>query len=247
METGRARRLAQRLSLFDLDNTLIAGDSDHGWAQFLIEAGVLDAAVYERRNAGFFADYKAGSLDIRAFLDFQLRPLAEHEPAQLLAWRERFMAEKIEPMFLPAAKALVDARLARGDLVAVVTATNSFITRPITQRYGISHLIATEPEMVDGRFTGRTVGEPCFREGKVLRVGRGWSRWASASTSSPSPGSTATPTMICRCSPRSPTLWRWIRIRCCGSTPSPGGGRSRHGAKARDERNVAQHAWPARV
>lgn len=173
METGRARRLAQRLSLFDLDNTLIAGDSDHGWAQFLIEAGVLDAAVYERRNAGFFADYKAGSLDIRAFLDFQLRPLAEHEPAQLLAWRERFMAEKIEPMFLPAAKALVDARLARGDLVAVVTATNSFITRPITQRYGISHLIATEPEMVDGRFTGRTVGEPCFREGKVLRV-RQW-------------------------------------------------------------------------
>ncbi len=173
METGRARRLAQRLSLFDLDNTLIAGDSDYGWAQFLIEAGVLDADLYERRNAGFFADYKAGSLDIHAFLDFQLRPLAEHEPAQLLAWRERFMAEKIEPMFLPAAKVLVDARLAKGDLVAVVTATNSFITRPIAQRYGISHLVATEPEMVDGRFTGGTVGEPCFREGKVLRV-RQW-------------------------------------------------------------------------
>ena len=173
METGRARRLAQRLSLFDLDNTLIAGDSDYGWAQFLIEAGVLDADLYERRNAGFFADYKAGSLDIHAFLDFQLRPLAEHEPAQLLAWRERFMAEKIEPMFLPAAKVLVDARLAKGDLVAVVTATNSFITRPIAQRYGISHLVATEPEMIDGRFTGGTVGEPCFREGKVLRV-RQW-------------------------------------------------------------------------
>jgi HAD superfamily hydrolase (TIGR01490 family) len=102
-----------------------------------------------------------------------LRPLAEHEPAQLLAWRERFMAEKIEPMFLPAAKVLVDARLANGDLVAVVTATNSFITRPIAQRYGISHLVATEPEMIDGRFTGGTVGEPCFREGKVLRV-RQW-------------------------------------------------------------------------
>ncbi len=173
METGRAGRLAQRLSLFDLDNTLIAGDSDYGWAQFLIEAGVLDADLYERRNAGFFADYKAGSLDIHAFLDFQLRPLAEHEPAQLLAWRERFMAEKIEPMFLPAAKVLVDARLAKGDLVAVVTATNSFITRPIAQRYGISHLVATEPEVVDGRFTGGTVGEPCFREGKVLRV-RQW-------------------------------------------------------------------------
>jgi HAD superfamily hydrolase (TIGR01490 family) len=170
MEAGHGRHPAQRLSLFDLDNTLIAGDSDYGWAQFLIEAGVLDADLYERSNAGFFADYKAGTLDIHAFLDFQLRPLAEHEPTQLLAWRDRFMREKIEPMFLPAAKARVDARLAAGDLVAVVTATNSFITRPIAQRYGIAHLVATEPETVNGRFTGRTVGEPCFREGKLLRV-----------------------------------------------------------------------------
>ena len=170
MEAGGRRHLPRRLTLFDLDNTLIAGDSDYGWAQFLIEAGVLDAELYERRNAGFFADYKAGRLDIHAFLAFQLRPLAEHEPSRLLAWRERFVAEKIVPMLLPAAKTLVDQRLAAGDLVAVVTATNSFITRPIAELYGISHLVATEPESIDGRFTGRITGEPCFRAGKLSRV-----------------------------------------------------------------------------
>ena len=176
METGRGRHLPRRLSLFDLDNTLIAGDSDYGWAQFLIEAGVLDADLYERRNAGFFADYKAGTLDIHAFLDFQLRPLAEHEPSQLLAWRERFVAEKIVPILLPKARAVVGQRLAAGDLVAVVTATNSFITRPIAELYGISHLVATEPETISGRFTGRTIGESCFREGKLHRV----SDWLAA-------------------------------------------------------------------
>jgi len=170
MEAGRDRHVPRRLSLFDLDNTLIAGDSDYGWAQFLIEAGVLDADLYERRNAGFFADYKAGTLDIHAFLDFQLRPLAEHEPSQLLAWRERFVAEKIVLMLLPAAKEVVGQCLAAGDLVAVVTATNSFITRPIAELYGIAHLVATEPETIGGRFTGRTIGEPCFREGKLHRV-----------------------------------------------------------------------------
>jgi HAD superfamily hydrolase (TIGR01490 family) len=170
MEAGSRRHPSQRLTLFDLDNTLIAGDSDYGWAQFLIEAGVLDAEAYERRNAGFFADYKAGTLDIHAFLEFQLRPLKEHDPAQLLAWRERFVAEKIVPMLLPEAKTVVYQRLAAGDLVAVVTATNSFITRPIAGLYGIPHLVATEPETIDGRFTGRTVGEPCFRAGKLSRV-----------------------------------------------------------------------------
>jgi HAD superfamily hydrolase (TIGR01490 family) len=170
VETGSRRRLTQRLTLFDLDNTLIAGDSDYGWAQFLIEAGVLDAELYERRNAGFFADYQAGTLDIHAFLDFQLRPLAEHEPSRLMAWRERFVAEKIVPMLLPDAKSVVDERLERGDLVAVVTATNSFVTRPIAALYGIEHLIATEPESIGGRFTGRVTGEPCFRAGKLLRV-----------------------------------------------------------------------------
>jgi HAD superfamily hydrolase (TIGR01490 family) len=163
----------QQLTLFDLDNTLLGGDSDYGWAQFLIEAGVLDAADYERRNAQFFADYKAGTLDIRAFLEFQLQPLAAHEPQELLMWRDRFLAEKIRPMLLPKGKAEVAQRLAAGDLVAVVTATNSFITRPIAALYGVAHLVATEPEVAGGRFTGRTVGMPCFQAGKLTRV-RDW-------------------------------------------------------------------------
>jgi HAD superfamily hydrolase (TIGR01490 family) len=161
---------AQRLTLFDLDNTLLAGDSDYGWAQFLIELGVLDAASYERRNAAFFADYKAGRLDIHAFLDFQLRPLAEHDPATLFAWRDRFLDEKIRPMLLPAARQVVAASLAAGDLVAVVTATNSLQTRPIAAMYGIEQLVATEPEMAGGRFTGRVSGEPCFQAGKLKCV-----------------------------------------------------------------------------
>jgi HAD superfamily hydrolase (TIGR01490 family) len=170
MEAGRRRHPSQRLTLFDLDNTLISGDSDYGWAQFLIEAGAVDSEAYERRNAGFFADYQAGRLDIHAFLEFQLRALSEHDPSRLLAWRERFVAEKIVPMLLPEAKLVVDQRLAVGDLVAVVTATNSFITRPIAALYGITHLVATEPETIDGRFTGRVTGEPCFRAGKLSRV-----------------------------------------------------------------------------
>ena len=170
MGTTSAGRARQRLTLFDLDNTLLAGDSDYGWAQFLIEAGVLDADTYERRNAEFFADYQAGRLDIHAFLDFQLRPLAEHDLSQLLAWRERFLVEKIRPMLLPAAQAIVAERLGAGDLVAVVTATNSFVTRPIAALYGIEHLVATEPETVAGRFTGRVSGEPCFQAGKLACV-----------------------------------------------------------------------------
>ncbi len=160
----------QRLTLFDLDNTLLAGDSDYGWGQFLIEVGAVDAASYEQRNAEFFADYKAGRLDIHAFQEFQLRPLAKYEPEQLFAWRDRFLAEKIRPMLLPAATTIVQQRLGAGDLVAVVTSTNSFVTQPIAQMYGITNLVATEPEMVAGRFTGRVAGVACFREGKVTRV-----------------------------------------------------------------------------
>jgi HAD superfamily hydrolase (TIGR01490 family) len=158
------------LVLFDLDNTLLAGDSDFEWAQFLITKGVLDREVYEARNAEFYEQYKAGTLDIHAFLDFQLKPLARHPRRQLDAWHAEFMAERILPIVLPAARALVRRHQAEGALAAVVTATNSFITAPIAREFGIAHLIATEPESAGGEFTGRVVGTPSFREGKVVRL-----------------------------------------------------------------------------
>ncbi len=157
-----------RLALFDLDNTLLAGDSDFEWAQFLIEQGVLDREVYEARNREFYEQYKAGTLDILEFLDFQLKPLARHDRAVLDAWHRDFMARKILPIIREPARELV--RRHRGDLCAIVTATNSFVTRPIADEFGIEHLVATEPEERDGQFTGGVRGAPCFREGKVRRV-----------------------------------------------------------------------------
>ncbi|MCL4802153.1 MAG: HAD-IB family hydrolase [Burkholderiales bacterium] len=161
------------LVLFDLDNTLLAGDSDYAWAEFLIEQGVLDRGHYESRNDEFFRQYKAGTLDIRQFLAFQLAPLAAHDRAQLDRWHAQFMAEKIMPMIGAAARALVERHLGAGSLCAIVTATNSFITGPIARAFGVPHLIATEPEVKDGRFTGGVAGTPCFQAGKVERV-REW-------------------------------------------------------------------------
>ena len=156
------------LALFDLDNTLLAGDSDFEWAQFLIEQGVVDRELYEARNQHFYDQYKAGTLDIHEFLDFQLKPLARHPRSLLDDWHAQFMARKILPIIRDAARALVDRH--RGDLRAVVTATNSFVTAPITRELGIEHLIATEPQVRDGEFTGAVCDVPCFREGKVQRV-----------------------------------------------------------------------------
>jgi HAD superfamily hydrolase (TIGR01490 family) len=154
--------------LFDLDNTLLAGDSDFEWAQFLIEQGVLDREVYEARNQTFFDQYKAGTLDIFKFLDFQLKPLSRHSRAELDAWHRDFMARRILPIIRDSARALVARH--RDDLCAVITATNSFVTAPIAREFGIEHLIATEPAQRDGEFTGEVAGMPCFREGKVSRL-----------------------------------------------------------------------------
>lgn len=158
------------LVLFDLDNTLIAGDSDFEWAQFLIAKGVLDRELYEARNAEFLEQYRQGVLDIHAFLDFQLKPLSRHSRAQLDAWHREFMRSRIAPLINEAGRELVRRHLGEGALAALVTATNSFVTAPIAAEFGISHLIATEPEQIDGRFTGAVSGTPCFREGKVARV-----------------------------------------------------------------------------
>jgi len=170
------------LVLFDLDNTLLAGDSDFEWAQFLIEQGVLDREVYEARNLEFYEQYKAGTLDIHEFLDFQLKPLSRHPRSQLDAWHTEFMRDKILPIITAKARVLVDEALQVADLVAIITATNSFVTLPIARELGVSHLIATEPERLAGEFTGQVSGTPCFREGKITRLdgflqaqGVGWS------------------------------------------------------------------------
>ncbi len=159
-----------KLALFDLDNTLLAGDSDFEWAQFLIEQGVLDREVYEVRNLEFYEQYKAGTLDIHAFLDFQLKPLSRHPRNQLDAWHAQFMQEKILPIFAVKARELVIQHLRESDLVAIITATNSFVTEPIAREFGVPHLIATQPEQVNGEFTGKVAGTPCFREGKIVRL-----------------------------------------------------------------------------
>jgi HAD superfamily hydrolase (TIGR01490 family) len=159
-----------RLALFDLDNTLLAGDSDYEWGQFLVDRGVLERATYEAQNRAFYEQYASGTLDIHEYLGFALRPLAEHAPDDLARWHADFMAHCIRPMITRRARDLVRHHLGAGDLCAIVTATNSFVTAPIAREFGVSHLIATEPEKVGGRFTGRVDGTPCFREGKILRV-----------------------------------------------------------------------------
>lgn len=156
------------LALFDLDNTLLAGDSDFEWAQFLIDRGVLDREVYEARNQDFYDQYKAGTLDIHEFLDFQLKPLSRHPRRVLDAWHAEYMQSRILPMIRESARALVERH--RNETRVLITATNSFVTAPIAREFGIEHLIATEPELRDGEFTGGVSGTPCFREGKVLRL-----------------------------------------------------------------------------
>jgi HAD superfamily hydrolase (TIGR01490 family) len=162
---------AVELVLFDLDNTLLAGDSDYEWAQFLIGAGVLDRAIYERENDRFYAQYKAGTLDIIEFLDFQLAPLARYPRSRLDAWHAQFMTQKIRPLITDKARALVRRSLESGALVAIVTATNAFVTAPIARELGVEHLVATEPERdAQGAYTGKVAGTPCFQAGKITRV-----------------------------------------------------------------------------
>lgn len=160
-----------RLALFDLDNTLIASDSDHAWAQFLIEEGVLHPAEYHAKNEWFYERYKDGTLDIHEFLDFQLAPIAGVPRAKLDAWHADFMQRKIRPMIFPKAAGLIASHA--GALTAIVTATNRFITAPIAAELGVPNLLATDIEEADGVFTGKARGTPTFREGKIRRV-REW-------------------------------------------------------------------------
>ena len=158
------------IALFDLDNTLIAGDSDYLWGCFLVEQGIVDKGLYERKNRRFYDQYRVGELDIHEFLDFQLRPLSEHPVETLQQWRRQYIEEKITPILLPKAQALIDRHRQQGDTLVVITATNQFITGPIVELYDIPHLLATEAEILDDRYTGKVSGIPCFQNGKVTRL-----------------------------------------------------------------------------
>ena len=158
------------LAIFDLDNTLLGGDSDYLWGRFLVEQGIVDGRWYDRENLRFYQEYKAGTLDIYEFLRFSLRPLSEHDMTTLAGWHRQFMKEKIEPIMLPKAAALLEKHRARGDYLLIITATNRFVTEPIAQTLGVDELIATDPEIIDGRYSGGVSGVPCFQQGKVTRL-----------------------------------------------------------------------------
>ncbi len=158
------------LAIFDLDNTLLGGDSDYLWGRFLVEQGIVDATYYERENQRFYDEYKAGELDIHEFLRFSLAPLAEHDPETLNRWRQQFMAEKIAPIMLPKAQELLQQHRTQGDYLLIITATNRFVTAPIAEALGVNDMLATEPEFKDGRYTGCVVDTPCFQHGKVVRL-----------------------------------------------------------------------------
>jgi len=159
-----------RLAVFDLDHTLLAGDSDHLWGEFMIEQGLVDPGRHQRENDRFYAHYQAGTLDIAAYTRFALEPLVRLGPERLLPLRERFVATRIDPIVAPSAPALLERHRIGGDELLIITATNRFVTEPIAQLLGVDHLLATDPQRVDGRYTGAIDGIPCYREGKVRRL-----------------------------------------------------------------------------
>lgn len=158
------------LAIFDLDNTLLGGDSDHGWGEFLVSRGLVDERVFREANDRYFQQYQSGGLDIHAYLAFALEPLTRHPISALQQLHAEFMRDVIAPMCLPKAAALLAEHRERGDYLLIVTATNAFITRPIAESLGVDDIIATEPELRGDRYTGRIVGTPSFREGKVVRL-----------------------------------------------------------------------------
>jgi len=182
------------LALFDLDLTLLPIDSDHAWGEFMIALGWADAAAFRAGNDAFYAQYRAGRLDIDAYIAFATMPLRGRGAAELSAGRGRFMAEVVAPALRPSAHALVDSHRERGDRLAIVTSTSDFVTAPIAAAFGVESLIATRLERgADGTPTGRIDGVPAFREGKVARVGQwlaasgaGWSDFARISVYSDS-------------------------------------------------------------
>jgi len=158
------------IALFDLDNTLLSGDSDHLWGEFLCEIGIVDKHVYGKENDRFFAEYQAGTLDIIEYNEFCLKPLTEHDLEQLYVWRDQFIETLVAPVVLEKGIDSIKAHQDAGDTVIIITATNQFVTSPIAAMLGVDGLIATMPETKDGAYTGKLTGTPCFQEGKVTRL-----------------------------------------------------------------------------
>jgi HAD superfamily hydrolase (TIGR01490 family) len=158
------------LAIFDLDNTLISGDSDHSWGEFLVSEQLVDAQQFKKTNDQFYADYVAGSLDIFAYLEFSLQPLTEMSMAELAELHKRFMEQVIEPMQLAKAQALLQQHRDAGDRLLIITSTNRFIVEPICHSFGVTEILATDAQIVDGRYSGKVEGVPTYKEGKVVRL-----------------------------------------------------------------------------
>lgn len=158
------------LAIFDLDNTLISGDSDYFWGQFLAEQGLVDEELYKKENQRFYDEYVAGTLDIFEFLEFSLKPLSEIDMTVLGELHQQFMAKYIKPIISHKSRALIQKHKDNNDTLLIITATNLFITAPIATELGIEQILATEPETINGKYTGKVAGTPCFREGKVERL-----------------------------------------------------------------------------
>ena len=158
------------LAIFDLDETLIAADSDHEWGQFAVDRGLVDGQVHKKRNDDFYAQYKAGRLDIDEYLKFSCSMLTQYTIEELESFRSEFIMERVEPLLLPKAEALINEHRQKNDDLLIITSTIEFVTRPIVDRLGIETLIAPIPEIKNNRYTGNIVGTPSFGSGKVIRL-----------------------------------------------------------------------------
>lgn len=158
------------LAIFDLDNTLLRGDSDYLWGMYLIDKGAVDQESHQRENERFYQEYLNGQMDIMAFLRFQLAPLARIPMPELLQMREEYLENYIEPIITEQARALVEKHRQQGDTLLIISATNDFVTRPIADLFAIDELIATNAELIDNQYTGAVSGVPSYQEGKVLRL-----------------------------------------------------------------------------
>ncbi len=158
------------LALFDLDNTLLSGDSDFLWGCFLVENGLVDKKTYDETNQRFYEEYKKGTLDIFEFLAFSLKPLTQFSMEKLAVLHNEFMQKHIVSAMTKKGLAKIRQHHDQGDTTLIITATNSFVTRPIAKAFQVDALIATEPEVINGKYTGKVAGVPCFQEGKITRL-----------------------------------------------------------------------------